>query len=453
MNRLIILALMTALTLPFVGCSSNTEPDDNGPSNDDARVRLLHFVYDEEGLDLYVAGEKVATNTLYGSSSGYKAVQPGLSVPVAVHRTGETEIAKSSEEEIADGMAHTVYAFPPTAAFAAAFKTDAIETTVDKCRIKLVNASYSVNPPREDYELFITGKLGRVLGPVGRTQVTGYTDQFAGDFAFTLKLQQDPTFSLNFKPVELQGATAYTLVIYGTRDENDQYPFGVRMFTDNGTGTAYVDLEPAPSVGNILFANALRGNNWLDIAVDGQQPQVRKLLYGTGGIYLTLASGAHEFSAATSSTAVFVDEPFSIDENKSYTMFIMGTEVPLMPEKWLLEDRTEPSSESALVRFINLVPDGGDVDVITPLGPGNDYNVPGMQGIGYKEISSSPSNPNEKFLNLPPGNYTMRFYHPAQDSVLREKFNLQFDAGEIYTMWYGGTVADGTLNAHVVKHQ
>ena len=451
MNRFIVFALVATLSVSFLGCSSNTEPDDNGPSNDDARVRLLHFVYDEDGLDLYVGGEKVVTNTTYGNSSGYKAVQPGLNVPVAVHRTGESEIAKSSNEEIADGMAHTVYAFPPTAAFAAAFRTDAIETSVDRCRIKLANASYSVNPPREDYELFITGKLGRVLGPVGRTQVTGYTDQFAGMFAFTLKLQQDPDFVLNFKPVELFGATAYTMVIYGTRDESDEYPFGVRLFTDTGGGTEYIDLEVLPNVADVMFANAIWGAGKVDLQVDGQD--LADVQYGGSSNYLTIASGAHQFSAANSTVAYFRDQSFSIETNTSSTIFMVGTDTPLEVSTIQLQDRTEGNPTQALVRFLNLAPDAGPVSVTTPLGGPEDYKIPGMQGLNYKQVSQSQSNPGENFLNLPPGTYQLNFYHDDADSVYRTSFDVGFEAGKIYSMFYSGTVADNSLKAHFIEHK
>lgn len=443
--------LIAVVSIGILGCSDDS-PNNNGtdPGTNDSRVRLLHFVYDGAGLDLYVDGKKLATNVQFGQSSGYKAATQGKGIEVAVYKTGDTVAAKSSLQEISDKGAHTVYAFPPAAAFAAGFRFDDITADPAKVRVKLANATYAKE--REEYELYITGMNNRILGPVARALVTDYTDRFPGSYSFTLKRVGDPDFIMVFENVTLIGGNAYTLVLHGTSDETDAYPLAIRMFTDNGAGNEYKDLIHAPNTSNVMYANAVWGSNKIDIAVDGSSTLVGGLTYGTGSKYSTYASGPHKVSAASGQTAIAENASMNLTTNTFNTFFFVGSMNPPNLSTMLLTDQTNPNPTQALVRFINLSPDAGDVNVIAPLGPGNDYPIPGMQGIGYKEVSVSSANPGENFLNLPPGNYTLKFYHVNRDSVLRELYNYQFVAGKIYTLWYGGLVSDNSLFAYTLTH-
>jgi hypothetical protein len=181
-------------------------------------------------------------------------------------------------------------------------------------------------------------------------------------------------------------------------------------------------------------------------------PQVTNLSYGSATPYNSYGSGAHTVSAAAGSVTVANKASMNLGVNEYNTYFFVGSVTPPNLSTMQLKDITVPAPASALVRFVNLSPDAGKVNVIVPLGPGNDYNVPGMQNIGFKEVSVSTTTPGENFLSMPPGDYSMKFYHVAADSVYRQKFNLKFDAGKIYTLWYGGLVSDNSLNSYIITH-
>lgn len=443
--RTILLALI-ALSMFAVSCSDD---DPNGPQPGQTSIRLLHNVYDGDALDLRVNGTVVASNVTYKTSSGYKAVAPSTpgQADVSVHYAGDPNPRNSSKQTLGEGLAYTVYAFPPAAAFAAGFQNDPRETSADKSRIKLVNATFG--PDSIKLELWITGAKTKLIGPLTRTQVAQYIDVLAGSYSFTLRQPNDTSWSMEFNPVTLNSQGAYTIVMHGTLREDDAYPFAVRMYTDNGTGDQAIDWTRATSTGKVIFANAIVGSGPTDVAVDGSVSQITGLNFGAASNYRTFNSGDHTYSAGSGGTALLSNVPFNITARTNHTMFMIGTRNPIATESLFLEDITTPNLSQAMVRFVHLSPDAPAVKIGVKELAG--YIIPMASNLSYKQVSQSAST-SSPFLMLPPGTYTLQYINAQSDSVLKEVPNMIFAAGLIYTNWLGGSATANSLNAYNILH-
>ncbi len=420
--------------------------DSNSPTDAPALVRMIHMVYDGGALDVRVNGKVVTSGTTWGNSSGYKPADVGR-YDVSLHLAGDPTARNSSNQNLMEGGTYSVIAFPPAAALSAAFVTDSREILADKSRIKLVNAS---NDDMVEYELWITGAMSRLLGPVKRVNVSSNADLFAGTYSFTLKKKNDATFRMDFAPVVLAGANSYTLIVNGTSRPDDAYNLGVRMFNDAGNGDGYIDLVASDGSSNVAFVNAVSGAGTMAVAIDGTQPQVTNLTYGNSTLYLTFGAGEHKYTAATGSTGLVVDRNITLAANKKYSVFVTGTLIPQNIAPLELEDVTVPVAGSSLVRFIHLAADVPEINVVTPIPP-TDYFIPGMQRMQYREVSRS-STTGSAFMQIPAGVYTMQFRQPDSTASLYSQDNIGFAEGKIYTMWLGGSRTNGTLSVYVIKH-
>lgn len=442
MKRLLpLVVLLSFVLLVLQSCDDSS----NNPPAENSYVRLIHMVYDGGPLDVRVNGQVVTSNTAYGESSGYK-VAPAGRFDVSVHYAGDANARNSSSQNLVNGGAYTVYACPPAAAFAAAFSADPRDITSDKVRVKLANCS---NDPNVKYELWVTGAISKLLGPVDRVQSTAYSDLFAGTYSFSLRKQGDATFSMNFQPVELIGGRAFTFVIYGTSNTGDAFPFGVKMFTDVGDGSTFVEMIPAASTASLLFVNAVNGSSPVAVAIDASQPQITNLPYGSATQYLTFGSGTHQYTVGAGTTSLIEKRSLTLQTPKKYSVFVTGTLVPQNIAPMELEDELVPDAVSSTVRFIHIASDLPELNVVTKVG-GEDYFIPGMQNMTYRTVSKSAAT-GSAFLKIPPGQYQIEFRQPDSTNALYKQ-SIEFKANEVMTMWLGGSKQNNNLRVYTIKH-
>lgn len=434
------IALLTVLTLVLLGCSDDNGNNGTGPDDNAPRIRLLHAVYDGGGLDLRVNGELIHKNITFLQSSGYKACIAGDRQDVSVHLTGNEQVLKLATRSLSEGAFYTMYCYPPQAAFAAGVDPDNMATSPENARIKFVNASFAATQALEEYALMITGRTeGSYLHPfIRRTEVTQYTDVVAGTYSFTLKKKGDTSFSRTYDLVNLDPASAYTIVLHGTLDESDAYPLALRMYKDNGSATNdVVDFVQVPT-GMALFVTTIAGAGPVDVTVDGGSAQIRGLRYGDGSGYRTFGAQPHVFTASTGTTPLVLGQPITVGNGGASTIFLLGDANQQNMEGLQLTDPTASVPGKAMVRFLHTVPDAPAVTVRTESGP-----ISGMENKAYKESSS--------FAQLDPKWYNLEFRDAAADTVLSTE-SIRFESGKIYTMWYGGRFYNSSLKARTLTH-
>lgn len=434
MKRILFLAVIVLISF---GCAKDNSTT---PDGEQTTIRLLHMAYDVGALDLRVNGNLVTSGTTFGTTSGYTVTTPGELMEISIHDSGDVDARISVKRSIAVGSAHTMYAFPPNNAFSAAFTPEERNTTPEKARIKLVNAS----PDPDTFQLHITASSSKLLGPIGRSKYTDYADLEAGTYRFSLRNAYDTSFSIEYEAVTLLGQGAYTIVIHGTQIETDPYDFGIRMFTDNGTGTDFIDWVETPSTAKISFVNSVEGSN-VHVSLDGTIAQIQYLSYPYPSKYLTVASGTHTFSVVNGTTVFIANQNFSLDPFRSYTQFITGTRVPPNIAPLLLQDQTDVIPGMAYIRFVNCIPDSPPLavylkDVPTP---GSETLMPGMESVSFREYRTSTTDPRS---------VTFRYKDANADTTLFESSAQSLNPGKIYTIWVGGSKSTKTMKSNRIDH-
>lgn len=444
MRTIISLTILTLTIAAITGCSDD---GNTGPEKKSARVRLLHFGYDVQALDLRVNSGIIASNITYGNSSGYKDVVAGQDT-VSVHYAGNPLKRTSSIQPIGEQADYTVYAFPPAAAFSASMHNDPRQIPPGKARIKLVNASDDIG----QLAARITGATALLLGPIGHTGVTGYVEVVSGKFAFTLERPAVATWFMDLDTVTLLSSGVYTMVIHGTLSDADAYPLSIRLYSDNGPGTDFIDMQLAPATGKILFAHAISNAPPMSVAIDGTTPTIVALPFGSASTYTTLGAGNHTATVSVNATPILSNIPFTIQNRKSYTVLATGTLVPADVAQLTLEDVSTPSFSSALIRFVHAAPGTPSMDVRATLTSGGDIALPEMRDIGYRETSISAISGLAFIPVSPTGTYTMRFMKAGTTEELFSQTDLTFLPGKIYTLWVGGSETNSSLKAYVITH-
>lgn len=439
----IVAALVTSLL--STGCGSDDNSNDPGPS-EKASIRLLHLGYDVQALDVRVNGVVAVSNGVYGQSSGYKEVLPGNNT-ISVHFTGVEAARASAVQTMIASNAYTVYAFPPAAAFSASVANDPRDAEPGKARIKFVNATL----PDQDMKFwYIDLDSSKVLTPqpIKLTGNTQYTDIESKKYMFVV---ETPTAWMVYDSVILASGAAYTLVAHGTTTEGDAYPFGVRMFRDDGTGTEFVDLSPATPSGTVSFVHAVPGGPAVDVALDGGSPIVTNLTYQTATTYIPVTAGNHTVSVSSGGTPIINNIPVVVEDRKAYTVFATGTLVPPDIAPLALLDERRPNTQQALVRFVNLSPDAGAYDVAISFAGNDNYKLPGCDNVSYRNTSRSLAT-GRAFVLVPAGDYSFRFVKTSTTDLLVTAPLMNIAAGRIYTVWLGGTTATGSLVVNAITH-
>lgn len=457
LHRMCSISIVAMLSLVMV-CLNGCGDDGSNPDVKPARVRLLHFGYDVQALDMRMNGELVASNVTYGNSSGYKEIVPGQDT-VSVHYAGSTLQRFSSIKTVYAENDYTVYAFPPAAAFSASMADDPRQIPPGRARIKFVNACDDASDnPADDIGLVAvhqTGSNTAFLGPELPTGITTYAEVASGKFAFTLVRPNVAGWMMDLDTVNLASSGVYTMVIHGTINPTDAYPFRISLYSDNGPGTEYVDVQQAPATGKLLFVHAVVNAPPVSIAFDGGAPSINALAYGSASSYQTFAAGAHTatVSVSSSGTAVLTGTPFTIENRKSYSVFASGSLVPPDVAPIVLTDDLSPSFSEAKIRFVHAASSTPSIDVKGTRTTGGDFNLPEMQGIGYRQTSTISSKSGTAFVPISAtGTYTLRFMQAGTQEELATQTDITFLPGKIYTLWLGGSDLNSTLKAYVITH-
>ncbi|NQW30585.1 MAG: DUF4397 domain-containing protein [Ignavibacteria bacterium] len=433
------------LLIAVVGLiASCADTSTNGPDKAPSRLRLMNLVYDGAGLDLKVDGDVISSSTTYGNTGKYFTTTPGKRT-ISVHNSATGLTRVSSLEELTEGGDFSVYCYGPAAALAVAFQNDPRYTTVDKCRIKLINACTDGGR----LELRITGASNTLRGPVSIAQATQYSDVISGSYSLSLTSPDKPDWSIDYESVFLSSAGAFSFAIIGTLSETDSYEFAIRMFNDIGDGNTYTDLKKAASTAQIAFVNALNGASKIDVAVDGSVAQVTNLAFGASTPYITFASGSHTYSVSANATAVISNSTIATQTRKSYSVFSTGSILPSNVAPIVLEDVTIPNAAAALMRIINLVPDIDSLsffaDIPTP------YPIPYTQGMKFRSVAISGTS-GLSFLSFPATTAPIYVKNSKDSLEVKRSAPLTFEAGKIYTLFVSGTKANSNIDFYLIKH-
>ena len=440
--RTFLIALTVLLgAMVFTSCEDAGEQ----PIPETAKVRLLHMAYDAPNVDLRADGTVLSSGVAALRSSGYQTLSAGTR-RIAVTNVGASAELLTSTETLKASTSYSVVVLPPAAAVSGILLEEPRLIPTGSSVVRLINATTDAGA----VELRVAGSNSALVGPVGQAAASDVKETTAG--SYILSLYRGSSLLAEFSAFSFAPQTSYTVVVHGTISTTDDVPFGVRVFLDGGDGTAYTDLTPTSLDANVIMVNALVGAQAVNAIVDGQTVATA-IPYGQHTPYTSIQPGRRLFSFVSGGTPV-ISGDVTFASRASYTIFGTGTIVPPDVAPIVLEDVTVPNAAQALVRFVNVSPDAGSVDVLTPVGA-TDYQIPAMQGIDFREVSTSVTT-GSNFLQLPASPagapYLLKFRKTGTTTIMTTLENVALEAGKIYTLWLGGRASNTTLSAYLIKH-
>jgi hypothetical protein len=122
------------------------------------------------------------------------------------------------------------------------------------------------------------------------------------------------------------------------------------------------DYTPA-QISGISIIHASPTTEKLDVYIDNNRASVTDFSFGTKMDYLNAYSGKRRFDVAkTGGSASLKSELFTLEPREGYSLFVID-KLETINFLFLKDDLTKPASGKARIRFVNLSPDAGALNL------------------------------------------------------------------------------------------
>ena len=418
---------LSAVLATVVACSDDDENSVAGPAAGNANIRVIHASYDAPAVDILV-DNAVGINALaFGQSSGYAQVASGTRNIQVVPDGATTPVVIEADLALVDGADYTVFAVGELDSITAVFDDDLRAPVANKAKVRFVHAV--PDAPAVDV------KLNSGTGPSLFTGqafkgISGYQQVDGGAYTFAVTANGSTAEVALYNPITVQNGTVYTVLAHGTLDPADAYPFGVRIFVDNGPGDQFVDLVQQTQFANVRVIHTSYDAPNVDVLIDDATPAaVANLAYGASSGYAELESGVRNVKVVQTGTGgpAVIEADLTLAANTDYTVFAID-ELNAITAVFDADART-PDLTMARLRFVHAVPDAPAVDI--KLNTGSGATV-----FGNRAFSSISA-----YTSVGVGSYTFVVTAANNVDVVAEFAPVAVSAGTVYTV-----VAHGTLD-------
>ena len=196
---------------------------------------------------------------------------------------------------------------------------------------------------------------------------------------------------------------------------------------------------PAPSEAALTVVHASPGSPELTLKINGTKANARALTFGTAFPYSAIIANTYEFSITKKdSSRVMVKSNLELKANKYYSLYI--ADIPTKPVFVLTEDNlTAPAADKANVRFVNLSPDAGALDL-------------GITGVATNVFTKTAFKESTAFTGVTPGaELTFEIKENTKTEVIAKVEKVKIEKGKIYTIWAKGLKAAADSTKLAVK--
>lgn len=171
----------------------------------------------------------------------------------------------------------------------------------------------------------------------------------------------------------------------------------------------------------------------VDIFVDGALA-VENLAFGTATGWVALPAGAHQVQVAPTgeaADAAVIDAEVELEADMAYEVAAIGPVAEIMPAIYPVDLAVSADAENAAVRVVHASPDAPAVDVAVA---GGDVLI---ENLAFPDASD--------YLMVPAGAYDLEVRPTGTTDVALDLPGVELMAGQTYSVYAIGTLADGTL--------
>jgi hypothetical protein len=189
----------------------------------------------------------------------------------------------------------------------------------------------------------------------------------------------------------------------------------------------------SPPVAVVAFVQASPDEPALDLYFDNDRVNNFPLNYGSTLDYFNVYTGKRNLNLYTSGTMTKVfSDTVTFNQNYAYSIFMANK--ASSPQILMLTDSiSRPADNNASIRFVNLCPDGGPVDLVIKDG------ATVVANKNFKGFSSFLPIPGNKF-------YTFEVHKAGTTEVLSTLANVSLNSSFVYTIWFHGLANPTNIN-------
>ncbi|MDX9857288.1 MAG: DUF4397 domain-containing protein [candidate division Zixibacteria bacterium] len=387
-------------------------------------VRLIHASYDGPVLDVLSDGVRQIQAVPYRGTAGYAQLNAGTRNIQVVPANQTSPVLIEETRLLDEDVYYTAFAFDELASIEGVFVVDDRVLSGTQAKVRFVHAAPDAGPV--DIKVN-SGSGAAVFAAANYKDISSYVSVDPGAYVFAVTAAGNTDEIVVFDPFALQTNSLYTIVAFGTLDTLDQYPFGVRVFRDNGDGNIVNDLtinEPS-----IRVIHASYDAPAVEVRVDDVLKWDDTIQYaGTKG-YSEVDPGVRNIKVGPVGGAAVIDIDLNLAFNTDYTIFAMD-QLALIDPVYDIDDRT-PNPSAPKARFVHASPDAPAVDVKTVSGTGATL----FGNVSFKGITP--------YQTLSAGATQLVITPAGSSSEVRVYLPFTFANNTVYTIMAFGTLADG----------
>lgn len=195
------------------------------------------------------------------------------------------------------------------------------------------------------------------------------------------------------------------------------------------------DEMETPSISGLMVVNASPSYGTYNVYINNVSSPVNTKgalpFLGTISPYFNITPGANilKFTTASNTQSVYT-ETTNLDKDKAYSYFLIN-DLPNLSGLLVQDDLSLSSAEKAFLRFINLSPDAGSLDLVVSGG------AVLVADKGFKSSS--------EFISADAKPYTLALKSKATGAVLGTIKDVTLTAGKTYTVVAAGMSKPGEL--------
>lgn len=371
MKRLIILALLSAMTVILVGCH-----DDDDPT---AQVRIVHASPDAPNVDALVNDNIELKDVPFKGVSRYLSVDLGNDPNFKINAAGTSTTVIDNTLRLEEGRQYTLLAVNNLSNIEPLLLSDqTLSPASGFLKVRVLHAS----PSAPVVDVYVTAPGGDIammsptLSDVSFKDYSDYLEIPEGDYRIRVTGTGSKTPVYDSGTVALGAGVTYTIVAVTTT--TGLSPISLLVLTGDNSSPS---IEIADARTQIRAVHAAYDAPEVDVLVENVEA-LGDVPFKAASGYLELLSGARNFkiNAANTSTTVIEATP-TLERGLDYTLLAVGSLTSGTLEPLLaVDDNRAPASGNAKVRVIHASPDAPAVDVYVD-------STKALSNVPYKAIS------------------------------------------------------------------